>query len=104
MAACWLDPTPERPSNGARERCFMAADAAVMHRAAAARLILSPMGSSGESIDCDAIDPATIPVERHRLRAKTNRLDDIKLVINLRAWLRRERDRMHVVQVPSAQD
>ncbi len=37
-------------------------------------------------------------------RAKTDRLDAIKLVTNLRAWLRGERDRMHVVHVPSAQD
>ncbi len=47
---------------------------------------------------------AQLPVERHRRRAKTDRLDAIKLVINLRAWLRGERDRMHVVHVPSAQD
>jgi transposase len=37
-------------------------------------------------------------------RAKTDRLDAIKLVTNLRAWPRGERDRMHVVHVPSAQD
>ena len=46
------------------------------------------------------VDPASIPVERHKRRAKTDRLDAIKLVINLRAWLRGERDRMHVVHVP----
>ena len=50
------------------------------------------------------VDPASIPVERHKRRAKTDRLDAIKLVINLRAWLRGERDRMHVVHVPSPQD
>src|ERR1700686_816346 len=55
-------------------------------------------------IECYVVDPASIPVERHRRRAKTDRLDAIKLVINLRAWLRGERDRMHVVHVPSAQD
>ena len=55
-------------------------------------------------IECYVIDPASTPVERHRRRAKTDRLDAIKLVINLRAWLRGERDRMHVVHVPSAQD
>jgi transposase len=54
--------------------------------------------------ECDVIDAATIPVERHRRRAKTGRLDVIKLVTNLRAWLRGERDRMHVVHVPSIQD
>ncbi len=47
------------------------------------------------------IDPASIPVERHARRAKTDRLDAIKLVSCLRAWLRGERDRMHVIQVPS---
>jgi transposase len=52
-------------------------------------------------IECYVVDPASIPVERHRRRAKTDRLDAIKLVINLRAWLRGERDRMHV---PSPQD
>ena len=55
-------------------------------------------------IECYVVDPASIPVERHQRRAKTDRLDVIKLVINLRAWLRGERDRMHVVHVPSAQD
>ena len=51
-------------------------------------------------IECYVVDPASIPVERHKRRAKTDRLDAIKLVINLRAWLRGERDRMHVVHVP----
>ena len=56
------------------------------------------------SVDCYVIDPASIPVERYKRRAKTDRLDAIKLVINLRAWLHGERDRMHVVRVPSPQD
>jgi transposase len=55
-------------------------------------------------IECYVVDPASIPVERHQRRAKTDRLDVIKLVTNLRAWLRGERDRMHVVHVPSPQD
>src|SRR6201993_5332111 len=55
-------------------------------------------------IECYVVDPASIPVERHKRRAKTDRLDAIKLVINLRAWLRGERDRMHVVHVPSPQN
>src|ERR1700757_2082653 len=54
-------------------------------------------------IECYVVDPASIPVERHKRRAKTDRLDVIKLVINLRAWLRGERERMHVVHVPSPQ-
>jgi transposase len=57
-----------------------------------------------KEIDCYVIDPASIPVERHQRRAKTDRLDAIKLVTNLRAWLHGERDRMHVVRVPSLQD
>lgn len=55
-------------------------------------------------VDCYVIDPASIPVERHQRRAKTDRLDVIKLVINLRAWLRGEHDRMHVIRVPSPED
>ena len=55
-------------------------------------------------VECYVVDPASIPVERHKRRAKTDRLDVIKLVINLRAWLRGERDRMHVIHVPSPQD
>lgn len=47
------------------------------------------------------IDPASIPVERHARRAKTDRLDAIKLVTSLRAWLRGERDRMHVIRIPA---
>lgn len=46
------------------------------------------------------IDPASIPVERHARRAKTDRLDTIKLLTCLRAWLRGERDRMHVIRMP----
>ena len=55
-------------------------------------------------IECHVVDPASIPVERHQRRAKTDRLDVIKLVINLRAWLRGERDRMQVVHMPSQED
>ncbi|MGF6781379.1 transposase [Paraburkholderia sp. GAS334] len=43
-------------------------------------------------------------MERHKRRAKTDRLDAIRLVTNLRAWLHGERDRMRVVRAPSAQD
>ena len=49
------------------------------------------------------IDPASIPVERQARRAKTDRLDAIKLVNCLLAWLRGERDRMHVIRVPAAE-
>ncbi|CAJ0808143.1 hypothetical protein LMG19083_04662 [Ralstonia psammae] len=55
-------------------------------------------------IECHVIDAASIPVERQKRRAKPDRLDAIKLVTNLRAWLHGERDRMRVVRVPSEQD
>jgi transposase len=55
-------------------------------------------------VDCYVVDPASIPVKRHQRRAKTDLLDVIKLVINLRAWLRGGRDRMHAVHVPSSED
>ena len=55
-------------------------------------------------IECYVVDAASIPVVRHKRRAKTDRLDAIRLVMNLRAWLRGERDRMHPVHVPSVQD
>jgi transposase len=49
------------------------------------------------------VDPASIPVERQARRAKTDRLDAIKLVNCLLAWLRGERDRMHVIRVPGVE-
>src|ERR1700758_4463938 len=55
-------------------------------------------------IECYVVDPASIPVERHKRRAKTDRLDALKLGINLRGGVRGARDRMHVVHVPSPQD
>lgn len=47
------------------------------------------------------VDPASIPVERQARRAKTDRLDAIRLLSCLRGWLRGERDRLHAVRVPS---
>lgn len=47
------------------------------------------------------VDPASIPVERHARRAKTDRLDALRLLSCLRGYLRGERDRMHRVRVPS---
>ena len=49
------------------------------------------------------VDAASIPVERRARRAKTDRLDAIRLVLTLRAWLRGERDRMKVVRVPAVE-
>lgn len=64
--------------------------------------ILRALCSRG--IDCYMVDAASIPVERHKRRAKTDRLDAVRLVTNLRAWLHGERDRMRVVRVPTVQD
>ncbi|MGF6779258.1 hypothetical protein P3T21_004487 [Paraburkholderia sp. GAS334] len=50
------------------------------------------------------VDAASIPVERHKRRAKTDRLDAIRLVTNLRAWLHDERDRMRVVLATPTHD
>lgn len=47
------------------------------------------------------VDPASIPVERQARRAKTDRLDALRLLSCLRGYLRGERDRMHPVRVPS---
>jgi transposase len=47
------------------------------------------------------VDPASIPVERQTRRAKTDRLDAIRLLSCLRGWLRGERDRLHAVRVPT---
>ena len=49
------------------------------------------------------VDAASIPVERKSRRAKTDRLDAVRLVVTLRAWLRGERDRMKVVRVPAVE-
>lgn len=47
------------------------------------------------------VDPASIPVSRHLRRRKTDRLDAIKLLEVLRAWLRGERSEVHMVRIPS---
>lgn len=47
------------------------------------------------------VDPASIPVERQARRAKTDRLDAIRLMSCLRGYLRGERDRLHAVRVPA---
>jgi transposase len=49
------------------------------------------------------VDPANIPVERHARCAKRDRLDAIRLVMCLRAWLRGELDCVRVVRMPTAQ-
>ena len=49
------------------------------------------------------VDPASIPVERQARRAKTDRLDVIRLLSSLQGWLRGERSQMHVVRIPSVE-
>lgn len=47
------------------------------------------------------IDPASVPVERHARRAKTDRLDALRLLTCLQRWLRGERDGMRIVHEPT---
>jgi transposase len=47
------------------------------------------------------VDPASIPVARQARRRKTDRLDALKLLEVLRAWLRGERSEVHMVRIPS---
>lgn len=49
------------------------------------------------------VDAASLPVSRHAKRAKTDRLDALKLLGELRAWLRGERHEVRMVKVPSAE-
>jgi transposase len=49
------------------------------------------------------VDAASIPVPRQSRRAKTDRLDALKLLDVLRAWLRGERSGLRMVHVPSEQ-
>ncbi|MGH6630833.1 MAG: IS110 family transposase, partial [Burkholderiales bacterium] len=51
--------------------------------------------------DAMVVDPASIPVERRARRAKTDRLDVLRLVSSLRQWLNGERMAMHVVRIPT---
>ena len=53
-----------------------------------------------EALICD---PASMQVSRHARRAKTDRLDAIKLVNSLRRWLAGERDCMRVIRQPSVE-
>jgi len=57
-------------------------------------------------LEAVVIDPASIPVERHRRRRKTDRLDAIRLVLALRRWLRGELEAMRAVRIlsPEAED
>lgn len=54
-----------------------------------------------EGIEVLVVDPASVPVARQARRRKTDRLDAIKLLEVLRAWLRGERSEVHMVRIPS---
>lgn len=60
--------------------------------------------STLEGFEVHVCDPSSIPVARHARRAKTDRLDAIRLVESLLAWLRGERGRMRVIHVPTADE
>jgi transposase len=47
------------------------------------------------------VDPASVPVARHARRRKTDRLDALKLLEVLRAWLRGECSEVHMVRIPT---
>jgi transposase len=56
---------------------------------------------AGMGIEALVCDPASLLVTRQARRAKTDRLDAIRLVDSLRAWLGGARDRMRVIRTPS---
>lgn len=59
---------------------------------------------TGQGYEVQVVDPASIPVARRARRAKTDRLDALRLVLSLWAWLGGERDRLRVVRVPKVED
>ena len=54
-----------------------------------------------EGIRVIVVDAASIQVPRHARRAKTDRLDALKLLETLRGWLRGERGELRVLHIPS---
>jgi transposase len=54
-----------------------------------------------EGVQVIVVDPASVPVARHARRAKTDRLDALKLLEVLRGWLRGERGELRVLHIPS---
>lgn len=56
-----------------------------------------------EGIEVVVCDPKSIPMPREARRAKTDRLDAIRLLESLLAWLRGERGRLREVHMPSPQ-
>ena len=57
-----------------------------------------------QGYECLVADPASIPVNRHARRAKTDRLDTLLLLSSLMAYLGGDRNRMRVIRVPSEAD
>lgn len=55
-------------------------------------------------IDVKVVDAVSLPVRQQARRGKAERLDAIRLVNALRAWLLGEHDAMHVVAVPSEEE
>jgi transposase len=56
-----------------------------------------------QGIDVLVIDAASIPVPRQARRAKTDRLDALKLLDVLRRWLRGDRSDLRMLHIPSEQ-
>lgn len=54
--------------------------------------------------ECLIADPASIPVNRHARRAKTDRLDTMLLLSSLMSYLRGDRNSMRAIRVPSEAD
>ena len=57
----------------------------------------------GKGITALVIDPASVQVTRHARRAKTDRLDALKLLGELRAWRRGDRRELRVLSIPTPQ-
>ena len=54
-----------------------------------------------EGLEVQVVDAASIPQPRHQRRAKTDRLDALKLLEVLRRWLRGEHSDVRMVRMPS---
>lgn len=51
-------------------------------------------------VEVFVVDAASVPVARHARRAKTDRLDALKLLEVLRSWLRGERSEVRMLHIP----
>lgn len=54
-----------------------------------------------QGVQAIVVDPASVPVARHARRAKTDRLDALKLLEVLRGWLRGHCGELRVLHIPS---